>query len=82
MSKLLFHFVVGVDGYAFIVTNNGYILTHPDLRPVYQGILKPAYNRVDVVEVEILDDDSEARNFSEEIRDFQKQLDHANQRER
>lgn len=58
---------MGVNAYAFIVTNNGYILTHPDYRPVFEGILKPAYNRVDMIEVEIMDDDSDPRNFNEEI---------------
>lgn len=82
---------MGVNGYAFIVNNNGYVLTHPDLRPTvryhlkyilkmnickfyfisysnqFQGILKPAYNTIDMLEVELLDDDSEPRAFSEEL---------------
>ncbi|XP_063239257.1 voltage-dependent calcium channel subunit alpha-2/delta-3 isoform X2 [Bacillus rossius redtenbacheri] len=56
IKKLLMPHRLGVGGYAFIVTNNGFILTHPDLRPVFQGILKPAYNAVDMVEVELVDE--------------------------
>lgn len=33
----------------------------------FQGILKPSYNSVDMIEVELLDDDSEPREFSEKL---------------
>ncbi|XP_050299569.1 voltage-dependent calcium channel subunit alpha-2/delta-3 isoform X2 [Anthonomus grandis grandis] len=65
---------LGVNGYGFIVTNNGYILTHPDLRPVYKGILKPAYNKVDMMEVEIVDDDTLPREFGDEIRELRHKI--------
>lgn len=55
---------MGVNGYAFIVTNNGHVLIHPDLRPVFEDILKPAYNSVDMTELELMDDDREARQFN------------------
>lgn len=74
---------LGVGGYAFIVDNNGYILIHPDFRPVvsyarlqsigeiislllqfYKDILKPAYNAVDMIEVELMEDDYEPRDFN------------------
>ncbi|XP_011305922.1 voltage-dependent calcium channel subunit alpha-2/delta-3 isoform X2 [Fopius arisanus] len=55
IQKLMLPYKLGVNGYAFIVTNNGYILIHPDLRPVFQGILKPSYNAVDMAEVELLE---------------------------
>ncbi|KAM8713318.1 hypothetical protein ACLKA7_013609 [Drosophila subpalustris] len=65
IKKLLSPFMLGVNGYAFIVTNNGYVLFHPDFRPIFQGyILKPAYNSVDMIEVELLDDDRVARDFN------------------
>uniref|UniRef100_A0A673HQV7 Voltage-dependent calcium channel subunit alpha-2/delta-3-like n=1 Tax=Sinocyclocheilus rhinocerous TaxID=307959 RepID=A0A673HQV7_9TELE len=46
---------LGIHGYAFAITSNGYILTHPDLRPLYQEgqkRKKPSYSSVDLSEVE------------------------------
>ncbi|CAH0560861.1 unnamed protein product [Brassicogethes aeneus] len=69
--KLLRNFIpyhrLGVNGYAFICTNNGYVLMHPDHRPEFKNILKPTFNRVDFLEVEILDDSSQPRLFNETI---------------
>ncbi|XP_072766737.1 voltage-dependent calcium channel subunit straightjacket isoform X2 [Anoplolepis gracilipes] len=67
IEKLMIPHMLGVNGYAFIVTNNGFILIHPDLRPVFQGILKPAYNSVDMAEVELMDHDRGPRDFDEGI---------------
>merc|ERR1719507_2030341 len=47
---------LGVNGYSFAVNNNGYIMFHPDLRPMFQEILKPNYNSVDLAEVELVHD--------------------------
>ncbi|XP_021942456.1 voltage-dependent calcium channel subunit alpha-2/delta-3 isoform X2 [Zootermopsis nevadensis] len=70
IQKLMMPHKLGVNGYAFIITNNGYILTHPDLRPVFQGILKPSYNSVDMAEVELVDDHREARDINPKLREF------------
>ncbi|XP_020293161.1 voltage-dependent calcium channel subunit alpha-2/delta-3 isoform X2 [Pseudomyrmex gracilis] len=67
IQKLMMPHMLGVNGYAFIVTNNGFILIHPDLRPVFQGILKPAYNSVDMAEVELMDSDKGPREFDDAI---------------
>ncbi|KAK6642464.1 hypothetical protein RUM43_003966 [Polyplax serrata] len=68
MQKLMNPFRLGVNGYAFIVTNNGYILYHPDFRPV--GILKPNYNSIDMAEIELVSDGSGPREFSKELLDL------------
>lgn len=57
-----------------LVTDTNYILTVVRLTHFlffkYQGILKPAYNRVDMMEVEVMDDENEPRNFSQEVIDL------------
>ncbi|XP_030025164.1 voltage-dependent calcium channel subunit alpha-2/delta-3 isoform X4 [Manduca sexta] len=74
IQALMTPYKIGVNGYAFIVTNNGYILIHPDLRPVFQQILKPSYNSVDMIEVELFDDDRGPRNFSKELTTLRKEI--------
>ncbi|XP_054010963.1 voltage-dependent calcium channel subunit alpha-2/delta-3 isoform X2 [Hylaeus anthracinus] len=67
IRKLTLPYKLGVNGYAFIVSNNGYVILHPDLRPVYKGRLKLNYNSIDLTEVEILDDGLGPRNPGPEI---------------
>ncbi|XP_062426243.1 voltage-dependent calcium channel subunit alpha-2/delta-4 [Rhea pennata] len=61
LLKLAPRYKLGVHGYAFLNTNNGYILSHPDLRPLYKEGKKlkpkPNYNSVDLSEVEWEDED-------------------------
>uniref|UniRef100_A0A673MAS1 Voltage-dependent calcium channel subunit alpha-2/delta-4-like n=1 Tax=Sinocyclocheilus rhinocerous TaxID=307959 RepID=A0A673MAS1_9TELE len=56
LMRLAPRYKLGVHGYAFLSTNNGYILSHPDLRPLYKDGKKlkpkPNYNSVDLSEVE------------------------------
>uniref|UniRef100_A0A8C6US82 Calcium channel, voltage-dependent, alpha 2/delta subunit 4a n=1 Tax=Neogobius melanostomus TaxID=47308 RepID=A0A8C6US82_9GOBI len=61
LMRLALRYKLGVHGYAFLITNNGYILSHPDLRPLYKEGKKlkpkPNYNSVDILEVEWEDTD-------------------------
>ncbi|XP_041651919.1 voltage-dependent calcium channel subunit alpha-2/delta-4-like [Cheilinus undulatus] len=65
VMKLAPRYMLGAHGYAFLVTNNGYILAHPDLRPLYKDGKKlkpkPNYNSVDLSEVEWEDTDETLR---------------------
>ncbi|KAA0724426.1 Voltage-dependent calcium channel subunit alpha-2/delta-4 [Triplophysa tibetana] len=56
VMKIASRYKLGAHGYAFLITNNGYILAHPDLRPLYYDGRKlkpkPNYNSVDLSEAE------------------------------
>ncbi|XP_070401175.1 voltage-dependent calcium channel subunit alpha-2/delta-3 isoform X4 [Nothobranchius furzeri] len=65
LLKTIPKYKLGIHGYAFAITNNGYILTHPDLRPLYgdgNKRRKPNYSSVDLSEVEWEDKDDTLRN--------------------
>ncbi|XP_044586306.1 voltage-dependent calcium channel subunit alpha-2/delta-3 isoform X1 [Cotesia glomerata] len=74
IQKLTLPFKLGVNGYAFIVSNNGYVILHPDLRPVSEGRLKRNYNSIDLTEVEILDDGRKPRDPGTEILNLRQAL--------
>uniref|UniRef100_A0A673IPF4 Voltage-dependent calcium channel subunit alpha-2/delta-3-like n=1 Tax=Sinocyclocheilus rhinocerous TaxID=307959 RepID=A0A673IPF4_9TELE len=63
--KAIPKYKLGIYGYAFAITNNGYILTHPDLQPLYEEgkkKRKSSYSSVDLSEVEWEDKEDELRN--------------------
>uniref|UniRef100_A0A8C0ISC4 Calcium voltage-gated channel auxiliary subunit alpha2delta 3 n=1 Tax=Chelonoidis abingdonii TaxID=106734 RepID=A0A8C0ISC4_CHEAB len=65
LLKAIPKYKLGIHGYAFAITNNGYILTHPELRPLYEEgkkRRKPNYSSVDLSEVEWEDRDDVLRN--------------------
>ncbi|VDP43698.1 unnamed protein product [Schistosoma mattheei] len=47
---------IGANNYLFAVDNNGFVLFHPDYRPVYKALLKSYYQNVDINEVEVRKD--------------------------
>lgn len=63
IQKVIPQHRLGVNGYSFILDNNGKVLYHPDLRPMddagqYLTNLKPKYNSIDLTEVELPETDS------------------------
>ncbi|KAJ8953279.1 hypothetical protein NQ318_015861 [Aromia moschata] len=73
-SKLMVPHKIGVNGYAFIVSNNGYVLMHPDLRPVFEGIMKDNYNSIDLTQVEQHNDGRPAREIGESLEKLRQAL--------
>ncbi|KAF5289107.1 hypothetical protein FQA39_LY15209 [Lamprigera yunnana] len=67
LKKLTTPYLVGVNGYAFIVTNNGLLVLHPDHRKEFKNIIKPTFNRVDLTEVELIDDTNDPRDFNKSL---------------
>ncbi|KAG6450510.1 hypothetical protein O3G_MSEX006621 [Manduca sexta] len=64
IKKLVPPYKLGVNGYSFMVDNNGHVLYHPDLRPLhtneeYTETLRPLYSSVDLTDVELLMDSDE-----------------------
>ncbi|CAH1960682.1 unnamed protein product [Acanthoscelides obtectus] len=66
IKKLIPPYKLGVNGYSFIVNNNGHVLCHPDLRPLetgdyYDNELKSKYVTVDLTEVELVEHENGPR---------------------
>jgi voltage-dependent calcium channel alpha-2/delta-4 len=64
VRRLALPYKLGVNAYSFIVSNNGYVLLHPDLRPIdpnFPERVKENYNSMDLTEVEQFMEDVEPR---------------------
>lgn len=75
IRRLALPYKLGVNGYAFIVSNNGYVLLHPDLRPIdpnYPERVKENYNSMDLTEVEQFMEDEIPRMPSERLQELRK----------
>lgn len=71
IQKMVPQHKLGVNGYSFIIDNNGRVVYHPDLRPLtdggqYSSTLKPKYNTVDLTEVELPEVDINNNNEKQE----------------
>jgi voltage-dependent calcium channel alpha-2/delta-4 len=74
IDKLTLPYKLGVNGYSFVVSNNGYVLLHPDLRPVFDNVTKENYNSVDLTEIEQYDDGRGPRDPNELIIELRNNL--------
>ncbi|KAK9758435.1 VWA N-terminal [Popillia japonica] len=66
IKKLIPPYKLGVNGYSYIVNNNGHVLYHPNLRPVYSNkeyeeTLQPTYISVDLSELELIENENGPR---------------------
>lgn len=59
IKEMALPYKLGVNAYSFIVSNNGYVLLHPELSPFdskFKKELKVNYNSIDITELEQIDD--------------------------
>ncbi|UXI20464.1 cullin-4A [Sarcoptes scabiei] len=61
IEKSASSFRLGVNGYSFMLTNNGKVIYHPDFRPIFQDMLKPFYTSIDLTEVEVSNSTEQTR---------------------
>lgn len=73
-QKLALPFKLGVNAYSFMINKNGHILFHPDHRPMYKDMLKPYYSNVDLLEVELLDNETADRLFNHVFAEIRKNM--------
>ncbi|KAH8273978.1 hypothetical protein KR044_006824 [Drosophila immigrans] len=77
IDKLTLPYKLGVNGYSFVVSNNGYVLLHPDLRPIgSNGKMNPNYNSIDFTEVEHLFEDQSPREPGDSILNIRRAMVH------
>ncbi|CAH1121282.1 unnamed protein product [Ceutorhynchus assimilis] len=79
IKKLVPPYKLGVNGYSFIVNNNGHILYHPNLKPPrasekYDETLAPQYLSVDLSEVELVENENGPRENHSVLLDLRQDM--------
>ncbi|XP_014216033.1 voltage-dependent calcium channel subunit alpha-2/delta-3 isoform X2 [Copidosoma floridanum] len=79
IQKLVPPYKLGVNGYSFLIDNNGRVLYHPDLRPLpgnveYEETLKRKYLSVDLSEVELLENDGPSHSLNSSLLDLRHEM--------
>ncbi|XP_050313474.1 voltage-dependent calcium channel subunit alpha-2/delta-4 [Anthonomus grandis grandis] len=79
IKKLVPPYKLGVNGYSFIVDNNGHVLYHPNLKALknsdqYEQTLKPQYLSVDLSEVELIENESGPRENHSALLDLRQDM--------
>ncbi|XP_026465161.1 voltage-dependent calcium channel subunit alpha-2/delta-3-like [Ctenocephalides felis] len=74
IKKLAPEYKLGVNGYSFIVNNNGHVLYHPGLNPLYLETLKPTYTSVDLTEVELPESENSPRENHSALLDLRRDM--------
>ncbi|XP_060516283.1 voltage-dependent calcium channel subunit alpha-2/delta-3 isoform X2 [Cylas formicarius] len=79
IKKLVPPYKLGVNGYSFIVNNNGHVLYHPALKPPkiseqYEDTLEPQYISIDLSEVELTENENGPRENHSALLDLRQDM--------